>query len=146
VGTLILHLKARERLFINGAVVRPDRKTALEILNDVDFLLEAHVLQVEDATTPLRQLYVVAQTALMDPERAGPARELFATGVRDILRATRHPALHQALPPLVARMDAGKTFEVLKQLRGLFAIEREILTGAEDVVRPAEKMVGGRHG
>ena len=48
-------LKAGERLFINGAVIRAERKTNIELLNDAVFLLEAHVLQPEEATTPLRQ-------------------------------------------------------------------------------------------
>ena len=50
-GAFKISLKANERIFINGAVVRVDRKTSLEFLNDVDFLLENHVLQAADATT-----------------------------------------------------------------------------------------------
>jgi flagellar protein FlbT len=48
-----IFLKANERIYINGAVIRVDRKVSLELLNDVQFLLENHVLQAEDATTPL---------------------------------------------------------------------------------------------
>ena len=60
-------LKAGERLFINGAVIRADKKTNIELMNDAVFLLEAHVLQPEEATTPLRQLYFILQTMIMDP-------------------------------------------------------------------------------
>ena len=38
-----IFLKANERIFINGAVIRVDRKVSLELLNDVQFLLENHV-------------------------------------------------------------------------------------------------------
>ena len=55
-STLRISLKAGEKIFINGAVLRVDRKVALEFLNDVTFLLENHVLQPEEAKTPLRQL------------------------------------------------------------------------------------------
>ena len=44
-GTLKITLKPNEKLYINGAVIRADRKVSLEFLNDVQFLLEAHVLQ-----------------------------------------------------------------------------------------------------
>ncbi|MGO7646030.1 flagellar biosynthesis repressor FlbT, partial [Rhizobium ruizarguesonis] len=37
-STLRLYLKAGEKVLINGAVMRVDRKVALEFLNDVAFL------------------------------------------------------------------------------------------------------------
>ena len=63
-------LRAGERIYINGAVLRVDRKATIELLNDATFLLEAHVMQAEDATTPLRQIYFVVQVMLMDPASA----------------------------------------------------------------------------
>ena len=48
-------LRAGERFFINGAVIRIDRKASIELLNDVTFLLENHVMQAKDATTLTRQ-------------------------------------------------------------------------------------------
>jgi flagellar biosynthesis repressor protein FlbT len=50
-------LRAGERFFINGAVIRIDRKATVELLNDVTFLLENHVMQAKDATTLTRQIY-----------------------------------------------------------------------------------------
>ena len=46
-------LRAGEKLYINGAVIRVDRKATIELLNDVTFLLENHVMQADQATTPL---------------------------------------------------------------------------------------------
>jgi flagellar protein FlbT len=54
-----ISLRAGEKIYINGAVLRADRKVSIEILNDATFLLEAHVMKVEDASTPLRQLYFI---------------------------------------------------------------------------------------
>ena len=73
-----LTLKAGDRVFINGAVLRANRKVTLELLNDATFLLEGHVLQPEETTTPLRQLYFVLQAALMDPQNAAAAEKLFS--------------------------------------------------------------------
>ena len=42
-------LRAGERFFINGAVIRIDRKASIELLNEVTFLLENHVIQAEEA-------------------------------------------------------------------------------------------------
>ncbi|MEP3303909.1 MAG: flagellar biosynthesis repressor FlbT, partial [Roseibium sp.] len=55
-------LKAGERLFLNGAVIRAERKTQLELMNDAVFLLEGHILQQNEATTPLRQIYFILQS------------------------------------------------------------------------------------
>ena len=65
IRTMHLNLRAGERVYINGAVVRADRKVSLELMNDATFLLEGHVLQPDEATTPLRQLYFAAQTMLI---------------------------------------------------------------------------------
>ncbi|MFO7460819.1 MAG: flagellar biosynthesis repressor FlbT, partial [Desulfatiglandales bacterium] len=63
--TLKISLKPNEKIYVNGAVLKTDRKVSLEFLNDVDFLLEAHVMQPEEAITPIRQLYFIVQVMLM---------------------------------------------------------------------------------
>ena len=65
-----ISLKPAERIYINGAVIRVDRRVSLEFLNDVQFLLENHVLQAEQANTPLRQL-TQAAFARFDLQRVG---------------------------------------------------------------------------
>ena len=77
-----ISLRAGEKFYINGAVLRVDRKVSIELLNDATFLLEAHVMSVEDVTTPLRQLYFIVQIMLMnpaEPERIAPMRKPIAT-------------------------------------------------------------------
>ena len=69
-------LRAGERLFINGAVIRIDRKASIELLNEVTFLLETHVMQTEEATTLVRQIYFAVQIMLMDPTAAASAAPL----------------------------------------------------------------------
>ncbi len=69
-------LRAGERFFINGAVIRIDRKASIELLNEVTFLLENHVMQAEEATTLVRQIYFAVQIMLMDPTAAASATPL----------------------------------------------------------------------
>ena len=66
-----------ERIYVNGAVLRVDRKVTLELINDVAFLLEGQVMQVADATTPLRQLYFVVQLMLMSPHDIEEAKAVY---------------------------------------------------------------------
>ena len=49
----------------------------LELINDVTFLLESQVMQVDDATTPMRQLYFVVQLMLMSPGDIDQAKAVF---------------------------------------------------------------------
>ena len=72
-----IHLKKGEKLYVNGAVIRADQRCSLEFLNNVTFLLENHVMQAEKADTPLKQIYFVVQTMLIDPDNAQITRELY---------------------------------------------------------------------
>ena len=88
-----ISLKSGERIYINGAVVRVDRKVSIEFLNDVAFLLEAHVMQPDQTTTPFRQLYFIVQTMLMDPADTAAARQLFDSVHANLCNALTCPEL-----------------------------------------------------
>lgn len=125
-ATMRISLRANERVYINGAVLKVDRKTTVELLNDAVFLLESHVMQAEAATTPLRQLYFALQTLLMEPGNA-VAADAFARmhiAMRKTFSSLEIQAGLQRAGELVA---GGRIFEALKSLRGLFAMEAEIL-------------------
>ena len=141
--TMHLSLKAGERVYINGAVVRVDRKVALELMNDATFLLEGHVLQAEEATTPLRQLYFAAQTMLIAPAQAVPARSVYARIEEGILAATTDPAIREGLTAAHALVEAGRAFEALKLIRGLYPAEATLLGAAGSLpeVPPAAHLV-----
>ncbi len=122
-SSIKLHMRAGERIYINGAVVRVDRKTALEILNDASFLLENHVLQVEDAVTPVKQLYFVAQSLLMDPNESRGAKDLFRRMVVDTLKIVGDDELSAGIKTADAELSGGSPFQALKTLRRLFELE-----------------------
>jgi flagellar biosynthesis repressor protein FlbT len=122
-----ISLKSGERIFINGAVVRVDRKVSIEFLNDVSFLLEAHVMQPEQTTTPFRQLYFIVQTMLMDPSNTAAAKQLFDSACAALCEALTSPELLAPLLEVRQLVDAKRYFDALKTLRGCFAREDEIL-------------------
>jgi flagellar biosynthesis repressor protein FlbT len=126
-----ISLKAGEKIFVNGAVLRVDRKVSIEFLNDVAFLLEAHVMQPEKTTTPLRQLYFIVQTMLMDPANAHVAKQHFEAAYYPVFDALplRHE-LRRALSDIRQSVQANRYYEALKTLRGCFAIEDAIIGNA----------------
>ncbi len=126
-----INLKSGEKIFINGAVLRVDRKVSIEFLNDVTFLLEAHVMQADQTTTPFRQLYFIVQTMVIDPNDAGTQRRLFDASCRDLYEAVSRKDLRTALTVVQQLVDAKRYYDALKTLRNCFVIEDEILTRAK---------------
>ncbi|MBP2548041.1 flagellar protein FlbT [Neorhizobium galegae] len=130
-STLRISLKSGERIFINGAVLRVDRKVALEFLNDVTFLLENHVLQLEDATTPLRQLYFIAQMMLINPEGKEQSLAMFRKSITMLISCFHDDEVLAELKRVDAMVASGRAFDALKAIRGLYAIEDRILNSQE---------------
>ena len=128
-GSLKISLRAGERLFVNGAVMRVDRKTQVEILNDVTFLLESHVMQAADTKTPLRQLYFIVQMMLIDPANAAEARRVFESTAALLLAAFENPDIRDGLMDVCDLVDRDRSFEALKRLRGLIPMEDAVLAG-----------------
>lgn len=118
-------LRAGERLFINGAVIRTDRKATIELLNDATFLLETHVMQASDATTPLRQIYFVTQVMLMDPASAKTTAELAVSLIEKALSAFEHQEVRTGLRNVIDLIGRSRFFEAMKTLRSLYPNEQE---------------------
>ncbi|KAA2234713.1 flagellar biosynthesis repressor FlbT [Salinarimonas soli] len=122
-----LSLRAGEKVYINGAVLQVDRKVTVELLNDVVFLMENHVMQPEETTTPLRQLYFTIQAMFVDPINAPAARVLFDTYHASTARHFSSPEILDGLAEVRAQIEAGRNFDALKILRTLFPAEDRIL-------------------
>ena len=127
-----LSLRAGERVFSNGAVFKADRRVSIEVMNDATYLLESQVLQPKDTTTPLRQLYFVVQTMIMDPRNVEAARQMFEISHTSLMLAFANKQILAALIAVRGLIDKGGIFEALIILRGLFAIEDQILGNAQD--------------
>lgn len=125
--TMRLSLRAGEKIYVNGAVFRVDRKTSIELLNDATFLLEGHVLQAEAATTPLRQLYFIAQTMLISPETAHDGMVLFRESLLRLATTFEDAEVLEGLRAVGQSMTEGRVFEAMKTIRGLFPREDTIL-------------------
>jgi flagellar protein FlbT len=130
-STLRISLKSGEKIFINGAVLRVDRKVALEFMNDVTFLLENHVLQPEDTTTPIRQLYFIAQMMLINPEGKEQAMVMFRKSIMMLLTCFKNEEVLAELKRIDVMVSSGRAFYALKAIRALYPIEERILNNQE---------------
>jgi flagellar biosynthesis repressor protein FlbT len=133
-----IFLRARERIYINGAVIRVDRKTTIELLNEATFLLENHVMQAHEATTPLRRIYFAVQVMLMDPATSEQTAKLARTLVDEARGVFVTPEIQSGLQNVVSLINRSRNFEALKTLRSLFPLEaKEMAAEASPVQTPA---------
>ena len=146
-STFKISMKPGERIYINGAVIRFDRKTSLEFLNDVQFLLESHVMQASDADTPLKRLYFVIQAQLMAPQNASETRGLFDEQIQDLLDTFEDRAILHELKNIDRLVKETRFHEGMKALRALFPAEKRIFDSIEtsfpfEMVEPQAVMAG----
>lgn len=135
-----ISLRAGERIYINGAVLRPDRKVSVEFLNDVAFLLESHVILAEETTTPLRQLYFVVQTMIMDPMNAPATRAVFEKSHALLMASFENHEILDRLADIGNLVATNRVYEALKAIRALFALENAILGRYSDAGKPAQEV------
>ena len=126
-----IHLRAGEKFYVNGAVIQVDRKVTVEFLNDVTFLLENHVLQPDEATTPLKQLYFIVQTVLIDPASSEKSKQLFAESCATMIETASDPEVKNGLELAFEQFSKGRTFDALKSIRGLFPLENQLMVTQE---------------
>ncbi len=143
-NTLKISLKANEKIYINGAVVRADRKVSLELLNDVQFLLESHVLQPEQASTPLRQLYFILQVMLVDPIGAVQARDMFRRSLPLLLATFDNAEILSSLTHVDRLVAEDHVYEALKTIRSLYPLEQRIIAGNDSQPVERARAAGGK--
>ncbi|MGB3387376.1 MAG: flagellar biosynthesis repressor FlbT [Pseudaminobacter sp.] len=144
--TLKISLKPNEKIYLNGAVIKVDRKVTLELLNDVQFLLGSHVLQPEEATTPLRQLYFMVQVMLMDPTGSSEARAMFRRSLPLLLASFEDEEILATLKQVDRMVGEERLHEALKAIRSLYHLEeRAMATPTPPVSIPRPIAVGERY-
>ncbi|ATU95879.1 flagellar biosynthesis repressor FlbT (plasmid) [Phyllobacterium zundukense] len=133
-----ISLRAGEKVYVNGAVLRADRKVSLEFMNDVTFLLESHVLQADETTTPLRQLYFAAQIMLVDPAVKQEASLAFKRMLASLLATFENQQMLKELKLIDEMVCNDRVFEALKAIRLLYALEAQILSGDAEPIIPSQ--------
>ncbi|MBZ9818622.1 flagellar biosynthesis repressor FlbT [Mesorhizobium sp. CA4] len=132
-NTLKISLKPNEKIYINGAVIRVDRKVTIELMNDVQFLLESHVIQADQASTPLRQLYFIVQIMLINPTGAAEARDMFRRSLPMLIASFDNQDICNSLKQIDRMVGENEIYEALKAIRALYPLERKALESNDDI-------------
>ncbi|RUU56971.1 flagellar biosynthesis repressor FlbT [Mesorhizobium sp. M2C.T.Ca.TU.002.02.1.1] len=132
-NTLKISLKPNEKIYVNGAVIRVDRKVTIELMNDVQFLLESHVIQADQASTPLRQLYFIVQIMLINPAGAAEARDMFRRSLPMLIASFDNQDICNSLKQIDRMVGEDDIYEALKAIRALYPLERKALEDNDDI-------------
>ena len=116
-------LKAGDRIIVNGAALKVDRKVNVELLNDVAFLLEQHIMMPEEATTPLRHLYMTIQSIVAEPALRNEARARAMKAISVIQSSALEPKTVLALRNARAHLMEDRPLEALKSIRAVIAFD-----------------------
>jgi len=124
---LRLSLKPNEKLIINGCIIcNADRRQMLTIENQADVIREVDLLNPNQASTPVSQIYFFIQSALLDPkirdtivpviqERLGKLATVFEDQTSGLIfEAANH-------------VSTSDFYKALSSLRGVLKREAEIL-------------------
>jgi flagellar protein FlbT len=128
-------LRAGEKLYLNGAVIRVARKVVIELLNDATFLLQSHIMQASEATTPIRQIYFAIQVMFMDPNNAEPAIGVAKNMIAAAIQAYETPEIIAGLKSVAFFVESARYFEALKVVRSLYPAEQREMHPNVDVER-----------
>ncbi|MEI7601791.1 MAG: flagellar biosynthesis repressor FlbT, partial [Aestuariivirga sp.] len=78
------------------------------------------------ATTPVRQLYFVVQTMLMDPSNAGMTAELYKHLSFRTRQAVADETIQDNIDVADKKVNEGRYFDALRQLRNCFSREEKV--------------------
>lgn len=120
-------LRPGERIFINGAVLQSDGRSSFDILNTVPFLREHEIMHAQQTVTPLRQLYYILQTMVMEPNGVEMARSVYDDSIRFLALAFVNPTVLAGIETIRSQVAAGAPLDALRTLQPLIPIEDAIL-------------------
>ena len=120
-------LRPNEKIYINGAVLKADRKVSIELLNDAVFLLESHVMQEGNATTPIKQLYYMVQIMLMERNEQDANRLTLLQHCSAMARQYTDGQILEGVAKVLDLVGRKRYFEALKVIRSLVPVEHALI-------------------
>lgn len=126
---LILKLRPNEELMINGVVVQNgDRKTRLRVKTTGASILRLRdAMRPEEATTPARRAYYVAQLAVAGELPVPEAEVILARALDDLEAAYAGCPDAVSIEAAQAELKAGRIYGVMRRLG--------------DIVRPGRRAI-----
>lgn len=126
---LVIKLKPNEKVLVNGVILQNgDRAANIRVRSkDVSILRARDAIQKEDANTPLKRIYYVAQLAMAgEAETEIAAREILQ-GIEPLKSIFAGEEALAELNRAAAAAEELKFFVVMRAVKKLFPLEEALL-------------------
>ena len=133
---LKLSLKPGEKFVLNGAVcVNGDKRASLIIQNKACLLREKDIMQPEEATTPVRRIYLPIMMMYLDNEGKDRYYADFALRLTEFIGAISDTNALKTCLDISREVMEGSYYKALMLCRTLFDFEQERLNYDPQSVR-----------
>jgi len=128
-GGLVIRLRPHEKFLVNGVVLENGEKRAkLRVKsNDANLLRLRDALHPNEATTPVKRLYYVAQlivTGDLAPEDGAPE---LVSGLNSLYEALPDRECRVIIERAQKHLSDKEYYQVMRSLRTLFPYEEKLL-------------------
>jgi len=134
---LVLKLAPKERVLINGAIIENgDRRSRLSIVTpNANILRLKDAIPEEEATTPVRQLCVVAQQVLAGETTVAAGTDALLAGLAKIETCFAEREARDLFEIAQGAVERGQAYQALKALRRLIPYEDAVHSDQLQTIR-----------
>ncbi len=135
---LKLSLKPNEKIVLNGAVVQNgDRRTTLLLQNKASVLREKDIMQIEEANTPVRRIYLPIMLMYLQGQESAEQYNEFALRMTEFMSVVRIPEILEECVAMSREVMSSEYYKALSRCRKLMDYEAERLSmeGLEHVAQ-----------
>lgn len=131
-GGLVLRLRPHEKFLVNGVVIENgDRRARLRVqTQDAKILRVRDALHPEEAVTPAKRLYYVAQLAVVGEADADETKAALVPGLEALRDAFGEKLCREDLDTALAETRAGRFYHVMRALNRVLPHEESLLKAA----------------
>lgn len=143
-GGLVLRLRPHEKFLVNGVVIENGaRRARLRVkTQDANILRIREALHPDDANTPARRLYYIAQLGVVGETDSEETRTALVKGLEDLQRAFGEHVCHDDIEAALQYARGGEFYRVMRALNRILPHEAALLAApalADTQLRTAER-------
>ncbi len=141
-GGLVLRLRPHEKFLVNGVIIENgDRRARLRVkTQDAKILRIRDALHPEEATTPAKRLYYIAQLAVAGETDADETKAELVPGLEALRAAFGDKLCRDDLDAALADAREGKFYNVMRALNRVLPHEEALLNAAGRPPAPAGRL------
>ena len=121
--TLRISLRDREQMIVNGAVLRASGRVELEVENRVAILRGREIMNLDEATTPARRLYLACMLSYIDEPGRTVHHDTVVALLGDLLGALDSPRARTVCLDFAQHVAVGDYYRALGSCRALIDYE-----------------------